>query len=1705
MFVKNTIPIYLTVILVFLGISSGFTQTEICNNGLDDDGDGLVDCFDGDCAGNNLCVSHFTNGVIPDCPDTPNVAQFSMRLQWTSTAGEDYVTPVVGDLDGDGIPEIVTVNYGNGRLYVLNGQDGSTITNISYPNTYHNFAGGSAIADIDNDGTAEIFLVVGNNQTSGTAKQWIVCWDYDNGTLTQRYKKAFGRFGNTSYSDQKWAVVQFADFDQDGVTELFIGNHVMNSATGDIIASPTTAQRNSWSRGRIPKSGQDFRDYMSAAYDVLPADSCANCEGLELICGNTIYAVDLSDPGNDQNGITIATQITPTGTYTDGLTSLSDWDGDGKMDVIVTGFAGGTANFYIWDPRADTVIIDRTNIPNSGINGADWGAGRATVADFDGDGINELAIVSRNRLNLFEHDGSLKWFAAGSDLSQKTSATAFDFEGDGNMEVIYRDDSNLKILDGTTGAVKDVLGCSSGTRVEMPVIADVDADGEAEICVSCGSNTRVYTSDQTPWMPTRKVWNSLHYSPTFINDNLTIPAHRQDKAAIPGLDIYAAQVPITDPAGNLIYPALPDFVVAFDSSTVGDCTDDSTAVFVTICNDDAAALKYDYPLSFYDGDPSSGGTLLGTRTVTIANSTPTTDSCYQFTFNAPNQPIDLYVIANDDGTGTFGYPTTSLLECDSSNNVANGEIGCPIDAEITKDDGELHYIPGGARTYQIVARSNGSSFTGGIVSDPLPAGISAGDVTWTATTYGGATTTASGTMNGALQDTVDIPGGDSIVYSVTISTPDNLAGDLVNVVSINVVGDTITDNNIATDTDTVDCTFSIAGTVNSRHSSWTQIGTVVGGFTYNFSTAGGTKTFTPGSGPESGQQITTVVYNTGTGFSVSLSRHRYNNSNVYHSTLTHYDPTPHGWTGLSGIGYEQAPVLGFMAFVDRNGNGSFDSGTDDFIRDVNTLSINPVNSGELYMAFYDDGLYSDNNGLINIESSVDPIAVDFGAADSVVCAGDSIQLDAGNSNAVSWDWSNGESTQVIQAKTTGEYSVVVTTPGGCQAVDTMDIIVEEVTVNLGNDTSLCTDSTYILDAGNPSATSWVWSDGNTTQLDTVNSANTYSVIVTNSNGCVGYDTIVVTQIPQLDLAFGNDTSICIGESINLTFTKPDGASQLWNTGSTAQTITVDSAASYSVLVIDSNGCPNHDTIVLSLDTLPVVALGNDTTICQDSTVTITSPVGTNWSWNTGENTQSISIDSAGVYDVTVTDANGCVNYDTLEVSIASGANINLGNDTNICAGDTLFLDAGNGTSWTWSSLQNTQTIAVTTANTYIVDVTYASGCTFSDTIDLVVNPLPVFDLGNDTAICEYSNLTLNAQTGTDWLWSTGATTQSINASVAQDYSVIVTDANDCINYDTISLSITPSPLVNLGNDTSICASDSIQFSIATGISWIWNGGNTTSSLTAFGPDTISVIVSDGNCETFDTIVIGSNPLPIVDLGPDATICEGTTLELDAANNGSSFLWQDNSTLSTFTVSDEGTYSVRVTNSNLCVGNDTVQIDTSSTPSKPLINPQEVRMCDAIGETATLEVQNHEGMDIEWSTAETTIEIEATIADEYIVTKTNAYDCSATDTAEVIQECETVTITLPNVFTPNDDGTNETFIPLENPVDLLTYIDDINFIVYNRWGRAMFESQGLLPKWDGKFLANGKDCPTGVYYWVVEYTTVTGESERINGFVQLIKE
>jgi hypothetical protein len=159
--------------------------------------------------------------------------------------------------------------------------------------------------------------------------------------------------------------------------------------------------------------------------------------------------------------------------------------------------------------------------------------------------------------------------------------------------------------------------------------------------------------------------------------------------------------------------------------------------------------------------------------------------------------------------------------------------------------------------------------------------------------------------------------------------------------------------------------------------------------------------------------------------------------------------------------------------------------------------------------------------------------------------------------------------------------------------------------------------------------------------------------------------------------------------------------------------------------------------------------------------------------------QTIHPIASGSYTVTIGDGTGCLETVTSPLITVNSGIATITGDTTLCAGDTSVLDAGAGQTWLWSSGDTTRTISVNTADTYSVTVTNANGCDTYGSVNTHVNPLPVPTITGGTVVCSGSSLTLSTASASSYLWSTGASTQSISVNNSGTYTVTVTDANGC--------------------------------------------------------------------------------------------------------------------------------------------------------------------------------------------------------------------------------------------------------------------------------------------------------------------------------------
>jgi gliding motility-associated-like protein len=296
---------------------------------------------------------------------------------------------------------------------------------------------------------------------------------------------------------------------------------------------------------------------------------------------------------------------------------------------------------------------------------------------------------------------------------------------------------------------------------------------------------------------------------------------------------------------------------------------------------------------------------------------------------------------------------------------------------------------------------------------------------------------------------------------------------------------------------------------------------------------------------------------------------------------------------------------------------------------------------------------------------------------------------------------------------------------------------------------------------------------------------------------------------------------------------------------------------------------------------------------------------------------------------------------------------------------------------------------------------------------------------------------------------------------------------------------------DIGQDTTYCGGFSRVLSAGIPHT-VWSTGDTALSITVHSPGLYFGSIIACHDTLRDSILISEKPQPIVHLGNDTTLCNGTTLSLDAATDSASYLWQDATTDSTFIVSSQGLYWVDVT-VNGCDKRDSVKILYIGPPGAVSLGT-DTTICE--DSSLVLNVYQSSSQ-YHWSTGDTTSSIVAQQEGMYTVTVSNI--CGSTSASESImtKQC-TCRIAIPTAFSPNNDGKNEHFgVLTQCPVE------NFKMNIYNRWGQLIFVSNNLTDNWDGTYRNVAQ--PIGVYVFIVHYKDpYTSEEKAISGNVTLLR-
>lgn len=400
----------------------------------------------------------------------------------------------------------------------------------------------------------------------------------------------------------------------------------------------------------------------------------------------------------------------------------------------------------------------------------------------------------------------------------------------------------------------------------------------------------------------------------------------------------------------------------------------------------------------------------------------------------------------------------------------------------------------------------------------------------------------------------------------------------------------------------------------------------------------------------------------------------------------------------------------------------------------------------------------------------------------------------------SYIWSTGETSQSINVVSSGNYSVTVTDSNSCYA-SAYTTISKSANINLlnNNDYYYCPNEfTNISVSGYQQ---YLWSNGSTNSNLITNIDGQYWLKVFNGT-CYYYDTIQIHSYPQLSLSLGNDHTICQGDSV---LVAPNNifSTYLWHNNSTLNHFWAKEAGLVHVTVTDNNNCSNSDTININIVEVPAISLGNDTTVCTNSGF-ILQPTSLNheyydYYWFNGTTDLTSTIYLSGAYWVRATNTQGgCSTYDTINVTIHPELSISLGEDVEICRGDSVKLEiSGNFVNILWSNGNNGNYIYAYGNQTISVLVKNIAGCQDSDTITITEHFVTTPFLGNDTTLCETDTYTLSPNDNYyNYSWSNGSSLPYFEVSRPGRYSLTVTDNYNCTANASILIDYKPKPIIS---------------------------------------------------------------------------------------------------------------------------------------------------------------------------------------------------------------------------------------------------------------------------------------------------------------------
>ncbi len=668
--------------------------------------------------------------------------------------------------------------------------------------------------------------------------------------------------------------------------------------------------------------------------------------------------------------------------------------------------------------------------------------------------------------------------------------------------------------------------------------------------------------------------------------------------------------------------------------------------------------------------------------------------------------------------------------------------------------------------------------------------------------------------------------------------------------------------------------------------------------------------------------------------------------------------------------------------------------------------------------------------------------------------------------------------------------------------------------------------------------SFQWSNGATTGTITGIPAGIYTVTVTDSSMCNKVVTIPVGGDTQINLnpVVINNGCNASGGSIVLSPSGGSGSgySFLWSDGTTASSLTGLVAGTYSVTITDSNNCSETASYTISTSVPISLITTASATGCTGANGTATATVsgGTppfTYSWSpSGGNGPVASNLTPGVYTVVVTDAGGCIETGQATVNSIGLFTLSASFVPLICdptATTTATVNVTGGTppfTYQWLPTGGNQSTATGLGSgNYTVLVTDSNSCVDSAFVIIpAVVPVQV-STSNSPVLCNQPNsgtataIIISGAAPYTYLWSNGSTLDIASNLAGGTYTVTVTDVNGCSGTATAVVQVIPDVFASAGTNQNSCSGQPVTITgTGTGgtppFAFTWDNGSTSASQTVNPTDTtfytVTVIDASG-CTATSTVTINVQDYPVVTVSPDVDICPGSPTTLQASG-GTTYSWSPTDGLSDANIANpvaspsaSTTYTVTVGN-GFCTSTGSIQVIVTAEVTaafSPDTTAGEAPLTVNFNNTST------GATSYEWDFGDgnTSTDVSPTHIytqqGNYVVelVATNNLGCTDTLRFSFIVVDELASLIVPNVFTPNGDGINDTFSFIEQGISSITVQ------ILNRWGNEVYSWNKTNSGWDGKS-KDGTDLPDGVYLYIIQAQGINDKPYNYQGAVQMIR-